>query len=64
MERERAIQVALMKAPATTAALRDKLYAQVNERLQRAAERNVLAHLLKLEAEGKVRREAELWRLA
>ena len=32
----------------------DTLYSQVHPRLRRAAERNVLAHLLKMEAEGKV----------
>ncbi|HET6181994.1 MAG TPA: MBL fold metallo-hydrolase [Acetobacteraceae bacterium] len=64
MERERAIQLALVKGPMSTAALRAKLYAQLDERLQRAAERSVLAHLLKLEAEGKVRREGEAWQAA
>ncbi len=64
MERERAIQAALAKGPASTVALRDRLYSQLNERLLRAAERNVLAHLLKLEAEGKVAREGEAWTAA
>jgi glyoxylase-like metal-dependent hydrolase (beta-lactamase superfamily II) len=64
MERERAIQVALVKGPTTTTALRDKMYSQTHPRLQRAAERNVLAHLLKLEAEGKARRDGEQWRAA
>jgi len=32
--------------------------------LRVAAERNVLAHLLKLETEGKVVRDGELWRVA
>jgi hypothetical protein len=40
------------------------LYSQVHPRLRRAAERNVLAHLLKLETEGKVMRDGELWRAA
>ena len=61
MERERAIQATLMKGPTTTAAIRDKLYSQVHPRLLRAAERNVLAHLLKLEAEGKVRHDGDTW---
>ncbi len=64
MERERAIQVALLRGLTTTAALRDKMYAQTHPRLQRAAERNVLAHLLKLEAEGKARCDGEAWRPA
>jgi hypothetical protein len=42
----------------------DTLYSQVNPRLRRAAERNVLAHLLKMEIEGKVTRDGENWRAA
>lgn len=64
MERERALTLALAKGPATTMALREKLYAQLEVPLQKAAERSVLAHLLKLEADGKVRRDGEAWRLA
>jgi glyoxylase-like metal-dependent hydrolase (beta-lactamase superfamily II) len=62
--REQAIQRALAKGAAGTYTLMDTLYSQVHPRLRRAAERNVLAHLLKLEAEGKVQREGELWRAA
>ncbi len=62
MERERAIQVALMKGPASAAALREKMYGQIDPRLQRAAERSVLAHLLKLEADGKAVRDGDAWR--
>ena len=64
MERERSILARLAKAPATTVTLRDALYSQTHPRLQRAAERNVLSHLLKLEAEGKATRDGELWRAA
>ncbi len=64
MERERSILARLAKAPATTLALRDALYSQTHPRLQRAAERNVLSHLLKLEAEGRATRDGELWRAA
>ena len=42
----------------------DTLYSQVNPRLRKAAERNVLAHLLKMEIEAKVARDGELWRAA
>ncbi len=63
MEREREVQAALAEGPATISAVRDKLYAQVDPRLHRAAERNVLAHVLKLQADGKVTRDGELWRL-
>lgn len=62
MERERSILARLTKAPASTLALRDALYSQTHPRLQRAAERNVLAHLLKLSAEGKAVRDGEVWR--
>ena len=60
--REQAIERALAKGAAGTYLLMDTLYSQVHPRLRRAAERNVLAHLLKLEAEGKVHRDGELWR--
>jgi glyoxylase-like metal-dependent hydrolase (beta-lactamase superfamily II) len=62
--REQAIERALAKGAVGTYALMNTLYSQVHPRLRRAAERNVLAHLLKLEAEGKVQREGELWRAA
>ncbi|MBV8703532.1 MAG: MBL fold metallo-hydrolase [Acetobacteraceae bacterium] len=62
MERERAIQAMLAKGPASVAALRERMYGQIDPRLQRAAERSVLAHLLKLEAEGKAVREGDAWR--
>ncbi len=44
--------------------LRERLYSQTDERLKRAAERNVLAHLLKLKAEGKVRQAGDIWATA
>ncbi len=63
--RERAIADALANGqPADTYSIMNALYAQVDPRLRRAAERNVLAHLLKLEAEGRVRRDGERWRAA
>jgi glyoxylase-like metal-dependent hydrolase (beta-lactamase superfamily II) len=64
MMREAAIAEKLKQGPANTLTLRDALYSQVNPRLQRAAERNVLAHLLKMEVEGKVVRDGEMWRAA
>ena len=65
MMREAAIARKLTEGPATTYALMDTLYSQVNPRLRKAAERNVLAHLLKMEIEGKVVREGEeTWRAA
>jgi glyoxylase-like metal-dependent hydrolase (beta-lactamase superfamily II) len=64
MARERAIEDALGAGAANTYTLMDALYSQVHPRLRRAAERNVLAHLLKLEHEGKVTRDGEVWRAA
>ncbi len=62
--REQAIESALAGGAAGTNTLRPPLYSHVHPRLRRAAERNVLAHLLKLEAEGRVVRDGELWRAA
>jgi hypothetical protein len=63
--RERAIQDKLTAdGAASTFTVMDTIYSQVHPRLRRAAERNVLAHLMKLESEGKVVRDGELWRAA
>jgi glyoxylase-like metal-dependent hydrolase (beta-lactamase superfamily II) len=63
--REQAIATKLAATgPASTFTLMDTIYSQVHPRLRRAAERNVLAHLMKLESEGKVVLEGELWRAA
>jgi len=64
MMREQAIARKLQEGPATTYTLMDSLYSQINPRLRRAAERNVLAHLLKMEIENKVTRDGEMWRAA
>jgi glyoxylase-like metal-dependent hydrolase (beta-lactamase superfamily II) len=64
MIREQAIARKLTDGPFDTYTIMDALYSQLNPRLRRAAERNVLAHLLKMEAEGKVARDGELWRAA
>lgn len=61
--REAAIVNRLREGAADTHTLMDTLYSQVNPKLRRAAERNVLAHLLKMEAEGTVGREGTLWRV-
>jgi len=61
MRRERAIAAALAKAPADADTLTDRLYAKLDPRLSRAAARMVLAHLLKLEADGIVVREGDMW---
>jgi glyoxylase-like metal-dependent hydrolase (beta-lactamase superfamily II) len=64
MIREQAIAKKLTEGTFDTYTIMDTLYSQLNPRLRRAAERNVLAHLLKMEAEGKVLREGESWRAA
>ena len=64
MIREQAIARKLTGGAFDTYAIMEALYAQLNPRLRKAAERNVLAHLLKMEAEGKAVREGELWRAA
>ena len=62
MLREQAIARKLNDGSFDTYAIMDALYSQLNPRLRKAAERNVLAHLLKMEAEGKAIRDGELWR--
>lgn len=62
--REQAIALKLREGPASTYTLMDTLYSQVNPRLRRAAERNVLAHLMKMEIEGNVVRDGQNWRTA
>jgi glyoxylase-like metal-dependent hydrolase (beta-lactamase superfamily II) len=64
MIRESAITRKLAGGAFDTYTIMDTLYSQLNPRLRKAAERNVLAHLLKMEAEGKAVREGELWRAA
>jgi glyoxylase-like metal-dependent hydrolase (beta-lactamase superfamily II) len=63
-QREAAIETALRQAPMTTMGLVDTLYSQVSPTLRRAAERNVIAHLQKLVAEGRARRDGEVWCIA
>lgn len=62
--REREIAEALAQGPAGVGELAARLYAKVEPALRRAAERNVLAHLLKLEKEGRVVRRGDLWQVA
>lgn len=64
MIREQAIARKLQDGSADTHTIMDALYSQLDPRLRRAAERNVLAHLLKMEADGKVARDGEVWRAA
>lgn len=60
--RENALLAVLGRGPADTGALTAALYPGLDARLQRAAERNVLAHLLKLKAEGRAVEKREVWR--
>jgi glyoxylase-like metal-dependent hydrolase (beta-lactamase superfamily II) len=64
MMREQSIARKLQDGAASTYTLMDTLYSQVNPRLRNAAQRNVLAHLLKMEIEGKVVRAGDDWRAA
>ncbi len=63
LAREAAIAAALGETPRTTKSLVDALYSKVDPLLLMAAERNVVAHLLKLEGEGRAVRAGELWRV-
>ena len=56
-----AILAALTPHPRTSRAITAELYADVDPRLLRAAERNVIAHLDKLRGEGRVRDVPEGW---
>ncbi len=62
LEREKAVAAALGPMPIALPALADIIYRGISERLRAPAERNLLGHLLKLEADGRARREGDLWR--
>jgi glyoxylase-like metal-dependent hydrolase (beta-lactamase superfamily II) len=61
LTREQAILQTLGAGPLTTWELVDLLYSKTHPWLRWAAERNVLAHLLKLETERLVRGDGERW---
>lgn len=63
VQRECGILALLATGPKTTLALTQALYAQLDPALHRAAERNVIAHLDKLRAEGRARPEGDVWAL-
>lgn len=54
VERERQIVDAMSKGARTTAELRAIIYPQLDERLHQAAELQLTAHLIKLNAEGRI----------
>lgn len=60
-KREESILAAVQNAPTTVAELAHHLYAKQDPMLKIAAERNVLAHLIKLRAEGIVIEHANIW---
>lgn len=64
MTREASIVAALGPTPMTSRALTDLLYSQIDDFLRRAAERNVVAHLLKLRDEGRASDGPEGWTAA
>jgi glyoxylase-like metal-dependent hydrolase (beta-lactamase superfamily II) len=59
--REAAILSALGPGPQSASGLMEQLYSKVDPLLKRAAERNVMAHLLKLGEEGRARNTEEGW---
>ena len=62
--RENAIAAALEKGPNSTVGLVEALYSKIDPILKMAAERNVLAHLMKLQGEGRVTRHGDDWTAA
>ena len=62
LAREESILARLRLGPATVAAIVAALYVPLDPRLRRAAEASVLAHLLKLRAEGAAAEQDGLWR--
>jgi ribonuclease/clavin/mitogillin len=64
LEREAKVIAALGPEPAALAALLERAYVDTPRELWAYAERSLLAHLIKLEREGRARREGESWRSA
>ena len=64
IQREDAIAAAIATAPNSTVGLVEALYSKIDPVLKLAAERNVLAHLLKLQREGRAAQDGEVWRAA
>lgn len=62
--REAAVAEKLRGGMTTPNAIMQAIYANLDERLRPAAERNVLAHLMKLEVDGRAVRDGDTWRLA
>jgi len=62
LEREAKVVAALDREPRTLQALIERVYVDTPRELWPYAERSLLAHLLKLEAEGRARRESDFWK--
>ena len=63
-QREDAILAALASGPKTTMGIVSVLYANVDPRLHKMAERSVIAHLHKLRDEGRAQEAGEVWQAA
>jgi glyoxylase-like metal-dependent hydrolase (beta-lactamase superfamily II) len=63
-EREEVVAATLREAPAAIADLAAEAYPGLDPKLRRAAERTMLAHLLKLAADGRAREAEGLWSAA
>jgi glyoxylase-like metal-dependent hydrolase (beta-lactamase superfamily II) len=61
LRREDAIDAALLTGPHRTWDLVNRLYSQTHPWLRQAAERNVTAHLLKLQLEGRAEQQGDAW---
>ncbi len=64
LDRERQVLESIAAGRDTIPVMVAHMYADADKRLHPAASRSVLAHLIKLEREGKVLREAERYRLS
>ena len=60
-QREVQVLSALEAGLATVTSITDRIYAGLSEQLVPLARQSVLAHLIKLEHDGLVRREADRW---
>jgi glyoxylase-like metal-dependent hydrolase (beta-lactamase superfamily II) len=63
-QREAAVLGAISAGPLSAAAVVERLYVPLDPRLAGAAERSVLAHLIKLAAEGRAVQAGDAWRAA
>ncbi len=64
LDRERQVLAAIAAGDATIPQMVARMYADVDKRLHPAASRSVLAHLIKLEREGRVAQDGGHYRLA